>query len=361
MKIVICGGGVIGNCLAYFLSERGVHPIVVEKHVIAGGASGKAGGFLARDWNRGCPLDKFSEISYDLHLKLAADLNGKEEYGFRNLESYSVTLEDNAKVGDERIDKCEWLDGKIVTNTVSKIGSVETTSQIHPYMFCKALHSASAKRGTEYITGTSVMNIECVDQHREVKLSDGRTLTADCVVITMGPWSGTAKSWLKSMPCTYGQKAHSITVIPKDPVPPEAVFTTYNHLSPEIYPRPDGEVYVCGMAEFPKPSYELDSIENVSVTAGSCEKIKTIMNDTSATLRDGVVNIKQACYLPLTEDGLPLIGELKNDRGVYVAAGHGCWGILNAPATGLALSQLIIDGKSTLLDLNPFNPNRFND
>jgi len=40
---------------------------------------------------------------------------------------------------------------------------------------------------------------------------------------------------------------------------------------------------------------------------------------------------------------------------VFVATGHSCWGILNAPATGEALAQLILSGKSDL-DLEAFKP-----
>jgi glycine/D-amino acid oxidase-like deaminating enzyme len=41
-----------------------------------------------------------------------------------------------------------------------------------------------------------------------------------------------------------------------------------------------------------------------------------------------------------------------------VATGHGAWGVLNAPATGLALAELIADGAATSLDLAAFDPAR---
>lgn len=53
----------------------------------------------------------------------------------------------------------------------------------------------------------------------------------------------------------------------------------------------------------------------------------------------------QACYLPTTPDGLPLIGEVPGLSGVFLATGHSCWGILNGPATGLMVSEMILDGK----------------
>jgi glycine/D-amino acid oxidase-like deaminating enzyme len=67
MRVVVCGGGVIGASTAYFLSRRGIDVIVVERTEVAAAASGKAGGFLARDWCAGSPLDALARRSFHLH------------------------------------------------------------------------------------------------------------------------------------------------------------------------------------------------------------------------------------------------------------------------------------------------------
>ena len=67
---------------------------------------------------------------------------------------------------------------------------------------------------------------------------------------------------------------------------------------------------------------------------------------------------RQACFRPVTEDGLPLIGKVPGSEGGYVASGHSVWGILNAPATGEALAELIADGVARITDLAPFDPIR---
>jgi glycine/D-amino acid oxidase-like deaminating enzyme len=50
MRVLICGGGVIGASIAYFLSRRGVEAVLSERTGIACAASGKSGGCLALDW-----------------------------------------------------------------------------------------------------------------------------------------------------------------------------------------------------------------------------------------------------------------------------------------------------------------------
>jgi glycine/D-amino acid oxidase-like deaminating enzyme len=60
----------------------------------------------------------------------------------------------------------------------------------------------------------------------------------------------------------------------------------------------------------------------------------------------------------VTEDGLRLIGKIRQLEGTYVATGNNVWGILNAPATSEALAELIADGVMRTADLRPFDPTR---
>ena len=70
------------------------------------------------------------------------------------------------------------------------------------------------------------------------------------------------------------------------------------------------------------------------------------------------ITVRQACFRPVTQDGLPLIGAVPGVAGAYVATGHSVWGMLNAPATGEAMSELILDGAARHVDIAPFAPER---
>ena len=87
MRVVICGGGVIGACTAWFLRRRGIEVIVVERTDVAAAASGKAGGFLARDWCAGSPLDALARRSFAIHAQLAEEIAG--DWGYRPMTAYS--------------------------------------------------------------------------------------------------------------------------------------------------------------------------------------------------------------------------------------------------------------------------------
>lgn len=78
-----------------------------------------------------------------------------------------------------------------------------------------------------------------------------------------------------------------------------------------------------------------------------------------SSLGDKAVDQSQACMRPCPPDGMPLLGALPDTANGFIAAGHNCWGILWAPATGLAMSELLVEGVSSSVDLDAFDPLRF--
>src|SRR5207245_10952784 len=110
---------------------------------------------------------------------------------------------------------------------------------------------------------------------------------------------------------------------------------------PELVPGRDGRPSARGMAG---PAPVPESAEGVEVNDASCEVPARVAGRVSAALAAAKIIRRQACYRPVTDDGLPLIGRIPGVAGAYVATGHGPWGMLNAPATGLALRELIADG-----------------
>ena len=188
----------------------------------------------------------------------------------------------------------------------------------------------------------------------------GAVMPADAVVIAMGPWTTTASQWLP-LPPVDGLKGFSITLKPETPVPAQALFVEYvdeggARLAPEIFPRPDGAVYLCGLSDDrPLP----DDPSEVSVDPQATATLHRIAGDLSSCMGRARVLAENACYRPICADALPLMGNVPGVAGAFVATGHNCWGILNAPASGAAMAELIADGESTTVDLRSFTPARF--
>ena len=134
--VIVCGAGVVGASVAYYLARRGVAVTVVERSGVACAASGKSGGFLALDWCDGSPLGPLARASFALHAELAKELGA--DYGYRRMDTFMLAArEKGALAGGHRVAAPRWLDGSgIVTAT---LGSTETTAQVTPARFTAAL------------------------------------------------------------------------------------------------------------------------------------------------------------------------------------------------------------------------------
>ncbi|PNH74850.1 hypothetical protein VDGD_08497 [Verticillium dahliae] len=421
-NIVIVGGGIIGSTTAYFLSRHpkfnpALHKItLLEATSIAAGASGKAGGLLAL-WAYPQPL---VPLSYRLHAELAAEHGGAERWGYRRVGcgSFDATVtrakldaveqasaaraaavpganDGEEQKGWERLPKqddaaeallkdsvvpkdLDWVDHEIIDSyqEMGHPGATET-AQVHPFHFTTSMAALAAEKGVDIRTRakltkinsspTGVESVEYLDRDT----SETHTLSdITDVIVTAGPWTG--KLLPKSK--VEGLRAHSVVydatvspyavftrvLLPEDYVPAHRVVKGQRRkhkrvVDPEIYARPFGEVYACGEPDRTDPLP--DTADLVRVDEANCDDLLAYIATFSPQLAAARVKAKQACYLPQREGG-PLIGATSTP-GLWVAAGHTCWGIQNGPATGKLMAEYVMDGKTSSSDISEMDPRRY--
>lgn len=91
---------------------------------------------------------------------------------------------------------------------------------------------------------------------------------------------------------------------------------------------------------------------------GACVSLQQAVSVLSSSLASATLVAEQACLLPTSPDNTPLVGAVPGVEGLYVAAGHGCWGILMAPATGLVMAELLTTGRGESVDIRGLQPAR---
>jgi glycine/D-amino acid oxidase-like deaminating enzyme len=323
-----------------------------------------------------------------LHAELAKEHGGAERWGYRqvhcgqlNAVGRSVSSKKRNPVGkDEAVslqkrandavavgklraagipDSLDWFNADCVRD-YSEMGDPSTTAQVHPYQFTTSMASLAEEKGAKIVIG-SATSIEKADGSvRSVTYKDStgasQSLSATDVVIAAGPWT---RSVYPSAPIS-ALRAHSVTIRPSKPISAYAVFTQISldgkHYSPEIYARPNNEAYACGEGDtvVPLPPTTAD----VETDPRRCQDIIDHVSSISDELRDGEVLVKQACYLPNVEGAVsgPLIGPCPDAKGLFMAAGHTCWGIQNGPGTGKLMSEFIFDGKASSAKIKSLDP-----
>ncbi len=186
---------------------------------------------------------------------------------------------------------------------------------------------------------------------------DGTDHPADIVVLALGPWTSQAQRWL-ALPQVFGSKSASIVLGAEAPA--TAVFSEFiardgARSTIEVYPRQGGMVYVAG---HPEHGALPDDPDEIRPSDEACDELQRVAGVHSTALRAAEVVGRSACFRPLTVDGVPLIGPVPGAAGAYLATGHASWGILNAPATGRMITEMIMDGESRSVDAGPFAVSR---
>jgi len=367
-KIVIVGGGIIGCTTAYYLSHHpsfrsGIDEITIleaSRTGVAQGASGKAGGLVAK-W--AYPRELVN-VSFPEHVRLAELHNGAERWGWRyvncgNWEGRGedagsgiggdggdkTSLEKTAGPGDSDVeqrkgkglpDDLHWVKESLTDSYSPRAGDGET-AQVHPYLFTTSMLELAQSKGVKLRLGAIAGPI-AFDREKVTGVFY-QTLTAPMelvpathAILCAGPWSPTI---LPSVP-VKATRAHSVVIQPQPDVQisPYVLFTKISlpsgigggSASPEIYARPNNEIYSCGPEDkSPLPYF----VDDVKVDDAACEAIFQQVASISPEIRAGTVVKKQACFLPTVKKGKlegPIVGPApRMAKGYYIATGHTCW------------------------------------
>jgi glycine/D-amino acid oxidase-like deaminating enzyme len=372
--VCIVGGGIIGTCTAYYLATRHQIPctIIDRTGAIASAASGKAGGFLAYDWNDGTPTEELTHRSFRLHRELAEQWT-PESIQYRALTCVAVQLlEGQTPAPRHTQHRLEWVHPTNCTSVqrVQAMGSESTIAQVHPKLFCErawkeavvAAPACQLRQGkvVETLYSTTPQEKEDVPSVVGVRLEDGTVLDADAVLYACGPWNPPGSTALMQ-----GIKYHSL-IVPTRQAYQQCVFFSGSAVvgDLEVYVRPNRTAYCTGYPEAPRVVHDAPGQEPVDANTiatlrqAVAQVTLTTGNDESGFVLDSDQVRGQACYLPSTTDGRPLLGPWPGPaRGAYIATGHTCWGILLGPATGECMASLIATGTSPV-NLQALRPSR---
>lgn len=98
----------------------------------------------------------------------------------------------------------------------------------------------------------------------------------------------------------------------------------------EVYPRPDGTIYLCGIGgsdyiskdELKAGAFRHECNANESRVRAATEAFQSM---SSAYRTNGQLDRTQACMRPCPPDAMPYMGKIPGFDGAYLNAGHNCW------------------------------------
>ncbi|GLY69862.1 NAD(P)/FAD-dependent oxidoreductase [Amycolatopsis taiwanensis] len=231
----------------------------------------------------------------------------------------------------------------LLTDRIGFAMRVRGQRWLDPVAYTAALAEHVRDRGGQV---TEQVNVTGVRRHGGgvvVECSDGRR-EADAVVLANGAWlPALAAEHGVRMP-QFGGRGYSFTVPVRQPLAGPLYFPGARSA---LAPRGD-RVRVTGVMEFQRPDAPLDH-----------RAIATIIRALRPLLTGADWDRAEHRWVgarPLSADGIPLVGPSATE-GVYVAGGHGMWGVTLGPLTGRMLAEHIATG-ATPAELAWLDPTR---
>lgn len=362
---VIVGGGVMGCSLAYHLSARGEKAILLERVTLASQSTGRCAGGVRQQFSAepnvrlqmlsvrllehfeeeiGVPAD-FRQIGYLFLLTLP-----------EQVEDWRRQIEMWHQVG---LREARW----VTPHEAKELSPIIEVDDVLGGTFCPTdglaspndvtfgYAGAARRLGASLREGVEVVGIELAGNRvSRVQTTEGEIATP-LVFNCAGPWSAEIGRFVGvDVPVLPYRRDIFVTntfpaVARTNPMTID--FTT------GLYFHPEGDGVLFGMADRAEPpSFSTE------VDWDFLEQIADVLTYRAPSLLDGGILTAWSGLYETTPDHQPILGPVDEVEGFWCACGFSGHGFQQAPAVGLLLSQLLLDGRSDL-DLGAFAHSRF--
>ncbi|GAA3163664.1 FAD-dependent oxidoreductase [Blastococcus jejuensis] len=409
-RVAVVGGGMVGLATAWFLQESGAQVTVYERGTVAAGASWGSAGWLTPglaaplpepavlryglravlssrspvylplradaellrflasfvrhstpgQWRRGMaayvPLNERALDAFDVLAAagvsapthraepfLACYRDERERHGLvEELRAIRAAGQRDVVFGELTGDQARALD-PVLTAEVGAAVQVYGQRYLHPPEYVRSLAQAVTAQGGVVREGVGVTDIR--DDGDEVVLgTDDGPQRHDAVVVATGAWLGALARRFGVRQVVQAGRGYSFSV-PVEQMPSGPLYFP----AQRVACTPLGSrLRIAGMMEFRRPEEPLDPRRIAAIT----DAVRPFLTGVDLDDRQN----EWVGSRPCTGDGLPLLGRTRSPR-VFVAGGHGMWGIALGPVTGMLMAQTVLKGEAPP-ELRPFDPLR---
>ncbi|HVG75469.1 MAG TPA: FAD-dependent oxidoreductase [Thermoleophilaceae bacterium] len=342
VEACVIGGGVGGLSCARRLAENGVETVLLEAGTVAGGASGRNGGFLItgvalfhNDARERLGAERASAM-YAATLEaqreviaLAQELGAGDAVRQIGLIRLAVSEEEAEHVRDHaaalREDGFpgETIERADLPPALQRIGLVGCLTAhdcaLHPARWYRLLAAAAERAGARIYEGTRVSGPVAAPGEGPVITSNGLVKAASVVVAADGA--------LPVLVPEYAGRVRSrrLHMVATAPVPPAIETMVYARWGFEyLQQRLDGRILVGGFSDVDADDSYTDS------DAGSpliWERVERYLREDLGVQPE--ITHRWAGVVGYSDDSLPYVGEVPGRDGLYVSGGYS--GVGNVP------------------------------
>lgn len=361
---VVIGGGVMGCSLAYHLARMNLRVTLCERDALGAQSSGRCAGGVRHQFS--------SEANVRIQ-RLAVELLKRfpEEVGFpcdfRQI-GYLMLLSTPGEVGSFRrqlsmwhrvgVREARWVTPEEARQLVPSL-SVEgilggtfcpTDGVASPNDVTQGYASAARRLGARILEGTDVLSIRVRAGRIAGVETNGGMISSPIVVDCAGAWSASLTEPLGVDLPVAPYRRHVFVSEATPAVTPDTPMTVDVATSFYFHPEAGGALFGIGDAD-EQPTFDL------GVDWSVLERVEGVARRRVPELLNAGIRTAWAGLYEVTPDHNPFLGALPDPSGLWCACGFSGHGFQQAPAVGLALSQMIT-GAPVAVDLSAFSPTR---
>jgi sarcosine oxidase subunit beta len=369
-EVVIIGGGIVGSSIAYHLTAAGCsNVLVIERETAQGkGSTGKSMGGVRAQFSTpvNIQMSLYSIPFYASFEERLGHPSGYRSQGYlfcATEEKHMAYLRTNhAKQVAMGLKAVRLISGDEIRRMFPQLRGDDivggsfcpTDGFVDPYSAMIGMMTWAADHGAKLWKNADVIGIQRDGQGiAGVETTKGTVFTRK-VVNCAGAWAaGIAKMAGVDLQVEPLRRM----LVPTEP------FDQFPHGAPMIIDmsngfhfRPEGLGFLLAWNDPEEtPGYKTD------FDPGFIEKILTRAAERVPVFENLAVNPKRAWagLYEMTPDHHPILGPVQDLPGFFLANGFSGHGVMHAPATGKILSDLILAGKTDLVDASLLGLSRF--
>ncbi|NJC96199.1 MAG: FAD-binding oxidoreductase [Anaerolineae bacterium] len=366
--IVIIGGGVMGASAAYHLAMRGSKNIVLlEKEEFFGtGATGRCAGGVRYQFSTAINvklslasltmIERFKEeIGQDVNYRqcgyLLVATDEKDAATFRhNVElQNSLGVETQLLSGDEvreRLPLMQFEDA-IAGTFNQKDGIVDPNSVVMGYI------SAAQRLGVKAVNNMEVTGIRLSGDKVEGVETTLGAIETRLILNAAGPWAGQIGALAGVHLPIVPLRRQMFTTDPLKEVPDDFPFVI--DFARSLYFHREGEGLLIGMSnQNEKPGFDQSVDEEFELVnfEAALERLPQLEKASRAAHWAGLYEV--------TPDAHPIYGKT-NVEGFLLCTGFSGHGFMHGPVSGKLMSELILDGTFSTVDVSMLDLARFDE
>ncbi|MEC9489034.1 MAG: FAD-binding oxidoreductase [Halanaerobium sp.] len=366
--VVIIGGGVVGCSIAYNLARDGVQDVVLlEKDYLAAGSTGRCGAGVRQQWGTetNCRLAQAS-IAILEELEERLDYHGSIEFkqgGYLllaltekewNQFQENVKLQNRLGIPSRLLTPVEAKEIvphlNIEDNRIYGATFCPTDGHANPFKVTEAYAIAAKRLGVEINKYTEALDIKVEKGRITGVLTSRGLIKTDTVVNAAGGYSQDVAAMAGIDLPVYSERHQILVTEPVEPLQGPMVMSFSGNFY--IQQTPHGS-FIMGQGDPNEPKgYDLGhSWQFLTEMTGKAIRYLPLLGQLRVVRQwSGLYNI--------TPDAQPIICQVSELPGYYLAAGYSGHGFMLSPITGELISEMI-RGKATSIDISMLDLGRF--